>query len=415
MRSDKIAVIDVETTGLSPWKHDRIIEIAVVTINVDGAIVAEYETLVNPKRDIGPSQIHQISSADVLRAPVFGDIAGDVLAMLSECTIVAGHNVSFDRNFLRKEYERLGVVLPEFPLFCTCQLFGRSSLQSYCDELGLAFEGTPHRALDDARFTARIVSLLCSEDPLLLDQCRLTDISWPAVTPLQTPSFSRNHANLAAREPPRFLKRIASSIHHDAEAETANVLAYMILIDRILEDRCIDQDEENLLVDAIANLGLSSAQLTIVHTNYIHNLAIAALADGVVTDSERRDLHQVARLLGQSEAMLDRILESTASQLAIASSGLGRMDSRNELFGKSVCFTGQLSGTIGGNTISRDLAETLAKNAGLMVTSNVTKRLDLLVIADPNTQSSKAKKAREYGIRILSDMVFWRMAGITVD
>jgi DNA polymerase-3 subunit epsilon len=80
-----------------------------------------------------------------------------------------------------------------------------------------------------------------------------------------------------------------------------------------------------------------------------------------------------------------------------------------------VCFTGQLSGTIGGNTISRDLAETLAKNAGLMVTSNVTKKLDLLVIADPNTQSSKAKKAREYGIRILSDMVFWRMAGITVD
>ncbi len=86
-----------------------------------------------------------------------------------------------------------------------------------------------------------------------------------------------------------------------------------------------------------------------------------------------------------------------------------------ELVGKSVCFTGQLLSTIGGEPISRDVAETLAQKAGLVIASNVTKKLDLLVVADPNTQSGKAKKARDYGTRILSDAVFWRMAGIVVD
>ncbi|MCA9082247.1 MAG: BRCT domain-containing protein, partial [Planctomycetaceae bacterium] len=87
----------------------------------------------------------------------------------------------------------------------------------------------------------------------------------------------------------------------------------------------------------------------------------------------------------------------------------------NALSGQSVCFTGQLQSTIDGEPITRDMAEALAKKMGMVVASNVTKKLDILVVADPNTQSGKAKKARDYGIRVLSDIVFWRMAGVTID
>ena len=52
--------------------------------------------------------------------------------------------------------------------------------------------------------------------------------------------------------------------------------------------------------------------------------------------------------------------------------------------------------------------------AGLKIASSVTKKLDLLVVADPDTQSGKAKKARDYGIRVMSDTVFWRHCGIEV-
>jgi hypothetical protein len=55
-------------------------------------------------------------------------------------------------------------------------------------------------------------------------------------------------------EPPGFLQRLATKIHHDVDAETPNVLAYLALVGRILEDRIIDASEEDALVDAALNL-----------------------------------------------------------------------------------------------------------------------------------------------------------------
>lgn len=415
MPTQRIAVIDLETTGLSPWHHDRVVEVAIVVISPDGAVQAEYETLVNPGRDIGSSSLHRISAGDVLRAPTFPDIAGDVLRILADTEVVAGHNVGFDRNFLLKEYERIGVSIPDIPLLCTCRLLRGNNLQVCCDELGICFEGTPHWAISDARTTAHVVSYLCTDDPTLLDAHRITRVSWPSLPALHTPCFCRRHAQEARNEPPRFLQRIAAKIRHDVEAEAPNILEYLALIDRVVEDRMIDENEENTLVEAASNWQLSRSQLAAAHREYIHNLAVAALADGVVTDSERRDLLLVARLLGQDDATLNSVLESAAAQLASAPGTPASVQTENSLRGLRVCFTGELQSTIGGEPISRDVAEALATKAGLIVASSVTKKLDLLVVADPNTQSGKAKKARSYGIRILSDAVFWSLAGIPVD
>ena len=46
----RLAVVDVETTGL--YRYDRIVEFACVTV-VDGAVVDEYDTLIQPDRDPG--------------------------------------------------------------------------------------------------------------------------------------------------------------------------------------------------------------------------------------------------------------------------------------------------------------------------------------------------------------------------
>jgi DNA polymerase-3 subunit epsilon len=61
------------------------------------------------------------------------------------------------------------------------------------------------------------------------------------------------------------------------------------------------------------------------------------------------------------------------------------------------------------------MAEQIASKKGLQVMPSVTKKLDLLVVADPNTQSGKANKARQYGIRIVHEPVFWRVLGLVVD
>ena len=65
--------------------------------------------------------------------------------------------------------------------------------------------------------------------------------------------------------------------------------------------------------------------------------------------------------------------------------------------------------------IERAQAERLATEAGLAVAPRVTKSLDILVVADPHTLSGKAKKAREYGTRIMAEMAFWSAIGVAVD
>ncbi|MFM8250321.1 MAG: exonuclease domain-containing protein [Planctomycetota bacterium] len=416
MSDPRIAVIDLETTGLWPWRHDRIVEIAIVTFSPDGTILSEYETLVNPQRDIGPTGIHNITSAEILRAPTFDLIAGDVLRVLRDADVIAGHNVSFDHRFLQKAYLDLALSWPELPLLCTCNLLGRNNLRACCEEFGVAVDGMPHRALNDARATARLVSSLCAEDRQLLQRFQITKKDWPQLLARETPCYRREHAQEQLNRPPSFLQRLAARIHHDVDSDPPNVLAYMALIDRILEDRVIDEREEETVIHAAIEFGLTNAQLNSAHAQYLQNLAVLALSDGVITDLERRDLQAVARLLGQDSSLLDQMLNTAVRQLqATRRLSTASRSIDHTLAGKRICFTGELLGTIGGEPITRQIAEEIAAAGGAEIAGNVSKRLDLLVVADPNTQSGKARKARELGVRIVSEAVFWQMTGTAVD
>lgn len=79
--------------------------------------------------------------------------------------------------------------------------------------------------------------------------------------------------------------------------------------------------------------------------------------------------------------------------------------------GRSVCMTGAFAGPRGGG-LRREEVKAYAEKAGFRVCESVTKKLDLLVVADPNTASGKAKKARKYGIEIVAEPVFWREVGL---
>ncbi len=408
----QIAVVDVETTGLSPWRHDRIVEIAVVLLGPDGDIRKEYETLVNPGRDVGPTRIHGISASDVLDAPSFSDIAGDVVALLQHSHVLAGHNISFDRNFLAAEFERLAAPFPELPLLCTCRQLGRQNLAACCEELGIVLDDETcfHSALFDARATAKIVARLLAEDPdLVVAPAR--PVEWPRLPNGRARPLPRRATRSRPAAPPAFLERIAARNVHDTDAASPDVLTYLGLLDRVLEDRRIEPDEEQSLLFAIDRLRLSKGQVLAAHSTYLQHLTAQALADGVVSPPERTDLEAVANLLGIGPSVLDSMVEHTREQLANISQQLAPVE---DLRGKRVCFTGELQAKIDGEFVTRAVAEQLAEKAGLVIASSVTKKLDLLVAADPNTLSTKARKAREYGVRIVAEPAFWRMLGVAV-
>ena len=68
-------IVDLETTGLFPRQHDRVLEIGLINVSDTGEIESEWATLVNPQRDVGPTSIHGITARDVLDAPTFKDVA----------------------------------------------------------------------------------------------------------------------------------------------------------------------------------------------------------------------------------------------------------------------------------------------------------------------------------------------------
>ena len=415
-----VAVIDLETTGLNPYRHDRIVELAALVMRLDGTVLRSFDTLVNPDRDIGPTRLHGLSTQDILAAPRFGEIAGALLEVLDGCVALAGHNIQFDRSFLAAEFGRLGYTFPDGPTLCTMRLAGGGSLSCACSDYGIEFEGEAHTAWHDARAAAQLLVALLKDAANLTSRIsRWSPITWPDIPKSSVRPLTRDASRLRVTEPPTYLQKLLTRVLPDIppDDEDSAVLAYTALLDRLLEDRYVDEQEGQALVELATRWAIPGDQVQKIHWDYLLRLGAVALADAIVTAAERRDLHQVAALLGIDSRNLDRILEMAAQKLAELQMqpavAVGVLDGER-FAGKQVCFTGECQCQWRGETITREMAAELAARQGLVVSESVTKKLDLLVVADPLTQSGKAKKARQYGIRTMHEPVFWRALGLEV-
>ena len=415
------AVIDVETTGLNPYRHDRVLEIALLLIRPTGEVLREFVSLINPERDVGPVSLHGLTSGDVLHAPRFIDAARTLLDVLQGCVALVGHNVRFDTSFLSCEFERIGHQLPKYPTLCTMQLAGGGNLSSCCLDYQVKFVGDAHSALHDARATAGLLVKLLADSPRTLSEySNLPPIVWPILPRTPVNPLTRDESRRRQAEPPTYLQKLLARVESSFAPDTDDsaVLAYTSLLDRVLEDRRADKEEGQSLLEVATRWGLSANRISEIHRDYLQRLAIAALVDGVVTDSERRDMSLVAQLLGVDHLALKGILQTAKQNL----SGKGKSSppvtisiGATDLSGKRVCFTGECQCRLKGEAITRELATELATQRGLVVVESVTKKLDLLVVADPLTQSGKAKKARKYGIRVMHEAVFWKVVKLAIE
>ena len=150
---EKLIFIDLETTGANPVV-DRITEIGIV--EVQGEQVSHWSTLVNPGMPIPPfiQNLTGISDAMVASAPVFADLAGEVLARLQGGLFIA-HNARFDYGFLRNAFKAAGLSL-RAEVLCTVKLSrklfpheAKHNLDILVQRHGLQALGR-HRALADA-------------------------------------------------------------------------------------------------------------------------------------------------------------------------------------------------------------------------------------------------------------------------
>ena len=156
-------VVDVETTGGSPFGGDRITEFCAVTI-VGGQIVDVFETLINPQRPIPPTvtRLTRITWDMVRHAPTIRDVASRIAEALRGHLFVA-HNAAFDWRFVTSELSRFAGQQVSGERLCTVKLaravvpnIRRRSLDSLSYYYGIENHAR-HRAGGDAVATAKVL------------------------------------------------------------------------------------------------------------------------------------------------------------------------------------------------------------------------------------------------------------------
>ena len=165
----RIVAFDTETTGLNPFDGDRVIEFGAVELHIgpDGGVanVTHHQMFVNPEMPIprGATKVSGITDDDVADAPVFPKVALKIRKVLEDAILVA-HNLAFDLNFIRSEFDRCGLHWPAtraevdtLPLSQRLLPELRSHrLESVCGALDVPLDNA-HRANHDAEACGRVM------------------------------------------------------------------------------------------------------------------------------------------------------------------------------------------------------------------------------------------------------------------
>lgn len=166
---DIVAVIDFETTGLSPAQGDRATEIAAVIVE-DGKVVDRYQSLLNAGVRI-PSFIESltgITNSMIRSAPFASQVMAEVASFVGDIPLVA-HNASFDSKFWDAELAHINQHRRQ-EFACSLLLARRILPQAPSHKLGdliqfanLPKAGRAHRALADAEMAANLLQHLEEE------------------------------------------------------------------------------------------------------------------------------------------------------------------------------------------------------------------------------------------------------------
>lgn len=159
------AVVDTETTGLDPRRHE-VLEVAVVLFAFDRysghvyGVVDEYSGLREPRRPIPKAvqRVHGISDEHVRGCRLNEE---RINALLSAAEFIVSHNASFDYAFL----SRLFPAITSKHWLCSMNGVAwyrrghkSKSLGALLRDYGVSV-AKAHRALDDARATLLLLSL----------------------------------------------------------------------------------------------------------------------------------------------------------------------------------------------------------------------------------------------------------------
>lgn len=156
-------VIDLETSGLDPWKHD-ILEIGALKYR-NNKEINRFHSYVLPKNTI-PREATRINGIDlftVLKAPPFSQLQDKFLGFIGNDTIV-GYNVNFDIRFVQS-HSHLILDNSQYDVLNFVKAVSPNEQNYKLENLRYKYRlsGTAHSALGDCEATVQLMQLFADQ------------------------------------------------------------------------------------------------------------------------------------------------------------------------------------------------------------------------------------------------------------
>ena len=169
--------LDTETTGLSPGKGDRIIEIACIETKDLIPTNKVFYKLINPEREISDDafKVHGYTLDRLRKEKSFFEIADELLDFIKNKKLII-HNAPFDISFLNSELKRIQKPLIQFTNVIDTLEVARNkfpgtsnSLDNLCKKFNVDIsKRTKHNALLDCELLREVyINLVDEKEPAL--------------------------------------------------------------------------------------------------------------------------------------------------------------------------------------------------------------------------------------------------------
>lgn len=403
------AVIDTETTGLNRLGNDKIAEIAVALYDLDFNLISKHETLLHPDRDLGLVSLHGINGLMASEAPRFREIMPSLAHLLHD-RIIIGHNVSFDCNFIKSEYERNGVEIWLKESFIdTLTLARKLSLNVPNYKLGTLCEyfsidlTDAHEAMGDVMATAELFRILVELNGNIV----------PKAAPFRFPSsklrmkdncsnwFPRKHVHEKLSAPYNLLNFLNTLPSLAADMPADAITSYLKTLHTSLINGSYSHRERGIMEMTTSSLSLSRSQVIDLNEEYLFLLICRNLHKnaGRWSTEDSFTMQTAMEFTGIRETRVEELTEETLANKLLIPDGAATLKSLFSLNnGDGLVLTGEdfMRG--------RSYWQNKLPASGFLLKDNTTKTGTKAVICnDPYSLSKKAVVAREYGIPVLTE------------
>jgi DNA polymerase-3 subunit epsilon len=408
------AVIDTETTGLNIRKNDRIVEVAVVLLDMDLNITGTYETVLNPARDLGLVSLHGIDGLIASEGVLFRDIMPSLSGLLHN-RIIVGHNVQFDIGMLEDEYQKESVD-PYFGVFLDTLQVAKSlpfrcsnyRLGTLCEHFGIPLEDA-HTAMADAMATAKLLITMAQRYDLKVT-CLPADLTATSMAYDFNEWTPRDKIKDIISQPADLKKYIFGLSNGTKDLPENSINTYLRTIHLALINDEYSLREKSRLEQTINDLSLTRTQAVDLNEEYIFMLICKNLHEnnkqwihGVNTER----IQMVQEFTGVEDDRVTWLVQETLANDHLIQPTVEKLNTYfSFVSGDIFVVTGE------DLDYSKEHWNELLGGLGFVPKSDTTKNVKLVIAADPYSLSAKAAKARKYGIPVITEKTLMRILDI---